>query len=570
MKLYRSFLALTAVLSAGIACLPEDASAQERYSRRMPRRPAVQQNLPPPASPVLAVVGLKEQRITIYDSTGERMLEAPVSSGTTGYETPPGIFTVVQKNIDHRSNLYDDAEMPFMQRLTWTGIALHAGALPGYPASHGCVRLPYDFAGRLFDKTDIGMRVVIAREGLAPVPIASPAFFKAKAAVGETGSSDARPVQVASTDPYGHTPASDISLPALKARFAELELAAEDAGRTAKERRQAAARAKSAAQPAERGVRNAKTALDRAESSVKSADKAIEKAKQRVSEMEKKVAEGGSDKQVARAQKDLDRARTDVERAEKDQASAMKRLDSARADLAKAEGAAKAKLDALRQTETAMEQAAEAHAAAKAEAEAAKHRMSPVSVFISRATQRIYVRKGFHPLWEGPVAIRDADKPVGTFVFTANEPAANTRDVRWNVVSLYKNPTNIEPPTPRVKGAHQSAAELPLTDIAAAQDALDRISVPGEISRKISEIVLPGSSLIISDEPASIETGKDTDFVIVMSGEPQGALKKRKREPSRRSYDAYDDYYWGGGSSSSSRRRRSGGSSSGGGFFWFQ
>ena len=104
--------------------------------------------------PLLAVVGLDAQRVTIYDSSGRVLQQSSVSTGNTGYETPAGIFSVVQKKVDHNSNIYEDGNMPFMQRITWTGIALHAGVLPGHPASHGCVRLPMDFAQRLFDLTE--------------------------------------------------------------------------------------------------------------------------------------------------------------------------------------------------------------------------------------------------------------------------------------------------------------------------------------------------------------------------------------------------------------------------------
>ena len=130
----------------------------------------------PAGEPVMAVVSLRDQRITIYDSKGW-ILRAPVSSGQKGRETPSGIFSILQKNAEHYSNLYDDAYMPHMQRLTWTGIALHGGALPGHPASHGCVRLPFDFASRLFDVTRMGMRVIVAPGEAAPVEIAHPALF---------------------------------------------------------------------------------------------------------------------------------------------------------------------------------------------------------------------------------------------------------------------------------------------------------------------------------------------------------------------------------------------------------
>src|SRR5262245_42206782 len=92
-------------------------------------------------APVLATVAPGQPRLTLYAAAGRR-LRAPVSTGQTGYETPAGIFSVLEKNREHYSNLYDDASMPFMQRLTWSGIALHAGVLPGRPASHGCIRMP--------------------------------------------------------------------------------------------------------------------------------------------------------------------------------------------------------------------------------------------------------------------------------------------------------------------------------------------------------------------------------------------------------------------------------------------
>jgi lipoprotein-anchoring transpeptidase ErfK/SrfK len=126
--------------------------------------------------PIMAVVSLRNQRITVYDANGW-IVRAPVSSGQKGRETPAGIFSVIQKEAEHYSNLYDDAYMPHMQRITWSGIALHGGPLPGYPASHGCIRMPYDFAERLFDATKLGMRVIIAPSNVAPVEIAPPALF---------------------------------------------------------------------------------------------------------------------------------------------------------------------------------------------------------------------------------------------------------------------------------------------------------------------------------------------------------------------------------------------------------
>ncbi len=148
------------------------------------RAPQAGVNAGPPESrttgePILAVVSLRNQQITVYDANGW-ILRAPVSSGQKGRETPAGIFSVIQKNAEHYSNLYDDAYMPHMQRITWSGIALHGGLLPGYPASHGCVRMPFDFAARLFDATRLGMRVIVAPSDVVPIEIAHPALFRLK------------------------------------------------------------------------------------------------------------------------------------------------------------------------------------------------------------------------------------------------------------------------------------------------------------------------------------------------------------------------------------------------------
>jgi hypothetical protein len=111
--------------------------------------------------PVLVYVDLGRQRATVYRN-GVRIGVSTVSSGKDGYETPTGVFTILEKDKDHRSRTYDDAPMPYQQRLTWKGVALHAGNLPGFPASHGCVRLPMEFAKKLFAVTPMGGTVVIA------------------------------------------------------------------------------------------------------------------------------------------------------------------------------------------------------------------------------------------------------------------------------------------------------------------------------------------------------------------------------------------------------------------------
>ena len=127
-----------------------------------------------PAGPVVIIVSLPGQRMYVYRN-GVRIGLSTVSTGTKSHATPTGIFTILQKKVSHESNIYKGAKMPHMQRLTWTGIAMHAGHLPGYPASHGCVRLPVDFAAKLYSVTNNGTSVIITDDKFAPGETAEPA-----------------------------------------------------------------------------------------------------------------------------------------------------------------------------------------------------------------------------------------------------------------------------------------------------------------------------------------------------------------------------------------------------------
>lgn len=129
-----------------------------------------------PQGPMLIVISIPAQMASVYRN-GVRIGQSTVSTGKKGYETPTGVFTILQKKAEHYSNLYDDAPMPYMQRLTWSGVALHAGHVPGYPASHGCVRLPYAFSRKLFEATGTGMTVLIADNDTQPSNWVSPGWF---------------------------------------------------------------------------------------------------------------------------------------------------------------------------------------------------------------------------------------------------------------------------------------------------------------------------------------------------------------------------------------------------------
>ena len=488
-----------------------------------------------PGAPLLAIVSLSDQRVSIYDGDGRRMLQSPVSTGQTGLETPSGIFSVVQKKEVHQSNVYEDGNMPFMQRITWTGIALHAGVLPGQPASHGCVRMPHTFAQNLYGLTDVGMRVIIVRDDVAPAEIAHPALFKP----------DARRLELALATPpvsdrppavrLGNTPSPTDAVAPGSPRYLQLLKSTADARsaqasaatKKASEARQLALRRAAEAAPAVKTLRVAEANAAKADELLRDAERTLETARTKAADQSTPETTG-----MEGAVRAADLA--------KEKASA--KVAEAQAQLETAKAQAQARMDAAARADDEAKAAEGARDAAGVAAEEAARKTSPVSVFISRKTQRLYVRQGYVPVFEGPVAIRDADKPIGTFVFTALGYRDAGTDVRWSVVSMYRYSEAMEPVPQRAhKRGEKRAFDVIPTDVNAAKAALDRITIAPDDRERISEVVLPGSSLIISDEGASIETGKDTDFVIVMSREPQGGLKTRRREPHRYRNDDFDD-----------------------------
>jgi hypothetical protein len=425
----------------------------------------------PAGEPLMAIVALHEQRITVYDANGW-ILRAPVSSGQGGRETPAGIFSVIQKEAEHYSNMYDDAYMPHMQRLTWSGIAIHGGPLPGYPASHGCVRMPYGFAQRLFEATRLGMRVIVAPSAVAPVAIAHPALPQPKA---------------------GPDPA------AAAAAAAE----ADKATSRADQARAAAIVASRESGTAMVTVRKAEILKMRADAQVAAAERAI--------------AAAGSPE-----------AKEQAEAAKQKAAAQVAEIES---QLASAQAQLQAKRDALA---AAREAASTAEAARIIAAEAARKAvrdLEPISVFISRKTQHLYIRQAFQPILEVPITIQDSDRPIGTHIFTAMERTGTA--LRWSVVSLLgpHSGGQVDESNVGARKNHGRDAEAIASDPNDAKAALERLVLPQDAPDRIGEMVSPRSSLIISDEALSPETGNGTDFVVLMSGEPQGGIKHRSRNP---------------------------------------
>ena len=449
-------LAATGALAALMAA-PHPARAASHHGHA-----AAEAEAPRSAgAPIMAIISLKHQHITVYDADGW-MLRSPVSTGQRGRETPAGIFSVIQKQRDHYSNLYDDAYMPHMQRITWSGIALHGGVVPGHPASHGCIRLPYGFAGHLFELTSLGMRVIIAPDEATPVEISHPALFEP-------------------------TPDAGSNANALAAAAAEATRKADAARIAAATAQRETARAAMPVRALENLKARADAQLAAAEAALNAA--ASDEAKARAEDAKQKIAAHITELQT--------------------------KLDAAKAEL-------QPKQDALGPAREAAVAAESARAEAVKASREAAHELDPVSVFISRKTQKLYVRRGFEPILDTPITIRDADRPIGTHIFTAT--VRNGANLRWSVVTL--------------------------DDAGSAKSALDRITIPQEVLDKIAPTAAPRSSIIITDEGLSGETGKGTDFVAVLSHEPQGGLAMRRRTPSTDySYARRDRYYYGRSSS---------------------
>jgi hypothetical protein len=444
---------VTVAALAALTALQGAAGAREAR----PQRPAEMIAPRDVGEPILAVVSIKTQHVTFYDADGW-MLRAPVSTGMKGRETPAGVFTILEKRADHRSNLYDDAEMPHMQRLTWNGIAMHGGVLPGRAASKGCVRLPFGFAGDLFERTRTGMRVVIAPDDAAPVEIAHAALLMPNAATAA----------------------------ATPERAERLAREAEEAAASAGAAKKAAKAAARVAAPLAASLRTLERRKASADAELAAAEKALAAAK--------------TDKALARAGERKAKA---AERA----AEARTRLESARAE-------AQAKIGAAAATKEAAEAASERMTQTAKAASEAKLDLEPVSIFISRATQKVYVRRNTRKPWpdggevydatiEADVEIRDPDRPIGTHVFTAMAPAAD--GLRWSAVTI--------------------------DDGDDAESALDRVTIPRDILDRIAPGARPRSSIIISDEPLSRETNYRTEFVAVLSNQPQGGFKTRRPTP---------------------------------------
>jgi lipoprotein-anchoring transpeptidase ErfK/SrfK len=345
------------------------------------------------------VISIDKQRLTLY-SDGQPIAHSRVSTGVPGHPTPTGVFSIIQKDRWHRSNIYYNAPMYFMQRITWSGVAMHEGVVPNSPASHGCIRLPGAFARQMWGITKLGVRVIITHGEVAPVAISNERLFAIKR------------------------------------------------------------------EPAE----------------------------------PKGEAQANSPETVGGASNAFGLA----------QLSAAKRDGQATNTVLVSKPLAPA-LDAMAY---ALGTPRETTGPELKPAEPKPLKPGPISVFISRKEGKLFVRKGFEPVFDAPVTFEEPNRPLGTHVFTALAVNDDNTTLRWNVVSMPG--ARPEPVKKSAKGKRLEPPAAPVVGPASnASEALGRVTIPPDALERISELMSPGASLIISDKGLGSETGKGTDFIVL-------------------------------------------------------
>jgi hypothetical protein len=446
--------ALGVALASAIACTATPATAKS-WHKPAPKETEHVSNEPfgnIPKGSVQIFVSINQQKLHLY-SDGAHVADTSVATGVPSLPTPTGVFSVIQKQVFHRSNIYSNAPMPFMERITWSGVALHEGENIGHQASHGCIRMPRDFAMRLYKLTRIGARVIVARGELKPSEFADPHLFVHK---------DKAPV------PTAAAPAAPPAVLTAQSIDAGKAIDAVPADATA------------VAQPAALGLR--------ASADTVTADNT--KADPTVSDASKPDAP----KPGAPATSVSGPASTP---------------------------AANAPSSATPDSSVPVPPAKPAEIAKEPPA-----KKTPIAIFISRKEKKIYVRQDFEPLFNAAITIEQPDKPLGTHVFTAMNYLDDHTTFRWTVVSLPG-----EPPKPPRNAENERHADRyasgkrrgedegkPVGDLPPPQtpaEALARINIPQDAIDYISQLMVPGSSLIVSDQGLGDETGEGTDFIVV-------------------------------------------------------
>jgi lipoprotein-anchoring transpeptidase ErfK/SrfK len=479
-----------------------------------------------PQGPLIIAISIEKQRLKIHDANGF-FAETPISTGMRGHPTPMGVFSIIQKHKFHHSNIYSGAPMPYMQRITWSGVAMHAGVLPGYPASHGCIRMPMAFAVKMWNWTKMGARVIItpgeitpasfshpllATRRVVPKPVAAnepqtdapPAAQADRAAADDTAS---KPAMVEAGVDLRSTVGHDN---AVKPVIAEQAAAAPLQTRTVyASGDMLAARAPVTMSDAAPGGAKSENAKSEAESPTATAEpsEAVESASS--------VTAASHAEMTSADDKPADAAKLEVAANEsvKPEGKSEETI-KAGTDIAPSTPGVKQDQAPAPDTKAATPKPDPAASAT------APKRAGQIAALISRKDARLYVRQNFSALFDVPVTIAPSDRPLGTHVFTVRVDKDDASVLRWSVVSLpaparYAERRDEDERALRrrkIAGAGELKA-LPVTNSPA--EALDRLSIPADAMARITEALSTGGSIIVSDQGISAgETGEGTDFIV--------------------------------------------------------
>jgi lipoprotein-anchoring transpeptidase ErfK/SrfK len=525
--------------------------AQRPHRRQAKPVEAAAKEATKPQGPLIIAISISHQSLKVYDANGF-FAETPISTGMAGHSTPMGAFSVIQKQKMHRSNIYSGAPMPFMQRITWSGIAMHAGVLPGYPASHGCIRMPMAFAVKMYSWTRMGARVVVTPGDLMPARFSHPLLVTRKV-VPQPVAADMPKTDVTKTDvTKADVIKADATAKGDKAAAAdpvgkpEMSVASLDLRSTVGHDSRAPHVMDKASTPkslseqthtADAGaLPEANVAVgmmsDAAPSSSPMADYA---ASDRPANA---ATKSGNVKSVAEllATKSSETAASNDGPVEAKPADDAQAGFDAKADDVKAPAAIMALADKPSTGVPAVTDAQPVPDAKKDQARPSDPEKAevpkpapppaiakgngPISVFVSRKDAKLYVRQNFAPLFDVPVTIAPSDRPLGTHIFTAEADKNDSNILRWSVVTLPSS-RNAERRDDderasrrrKIAGAAEIAKPAPEPDSPA--EALDRLTIPADTMTRITEALSTGGSIIVSDQGIGAgETGEGTDFIV--------------------------------------------------------
>ena len=525
-----------------------------------------------PQMPLIINVSIAQQKVRVYDANG-LFAEAPVSTGMAGHGTPMGVFSVIQKDRYHHSNIYSGAPMPYMQRITWGGVALHEGVLPGYPASHGCIRMPGSFAVKMWGWTKMGARVIVSPGELSPAnfahaslpttkvppppPVAEqpeaplgaktdrgapemvpvPTSLELRSSVGHSDSlkpaADAAPLrdQTHTADASGNV---STSAPTMSDASAANGTPAHDADAKAVDSKPEVAKPDEAKSDSPSSASTETVGKDAATTNAATATKPIEVADAAKPD-EAATADKPADVKPAAAAPESKPVQADAATKPADNAAKTEKPAEAKVDAPKSGPAVKA--DAAKPADKPTQPAKAANDAAPSAADAKKDQTrivgdkpvkpdikrkdGQIAVFISRKDNKLYVRQNFAPLFDVPVTIAASDRPLGTHVFTAEFDKNDPNALHWTVMTV--PPTaraamrdGDEPRRSRRKGKPAPAVEAkPAAVPDTPAEALDRITIPPDVMARIMDAMNNGGSIIVSDQGiAQGETGEYTDFIV--------------------------------------------------------